>query len=398
MKNRSKRVMIAVLGVLGALMMVFSAIELSKTPDALQYCALPSAQPEDGAALAKKRERLRTALEQSTSDVAFCAVQGPQTLQGVGRSAEATVYAVGEGWFEIYPRFLIHGRRINETELREGGRVMMMDERLAFQLFGDPLPEKMRLKLWDQNYRVVGTVRHAGSLLGGEGVGDQQPYDIYVPLATALKDGFKPAVEMLSAKPVSSTGVEPQFINAARSVWRPDGESINLRKEAMRVTMLPRIVFLFFGLYLFALIIQAANRFCTWLRAGYKSALTHAYFRSIWPRFIGMVALHILCYSALIGAISLLVVFSAQPIPIFTEWVPENIVSWSSITKVFWNLTRSAAGLVRIGSREMRIIAFWGGMLRWGTVLLLVASSMAKSRFGPIKINRKNPRKEQSGI
>lgn len=391
MKKKTKRVLMLLLAVPGLLMLLAGLIELSRTPDALQYCALPAEKALDAAAYAKKREQMVDALEDSVRGVAFSAVQSTLRLSVLDRSAEATVYAVGEGWFEVYPRFLTWGRRINETELRDGGRVVMLDERLAFQLFGDPLPENMRLKLYDQSYRVVGTVRHAGSLLGGEGVGDMKPYDLYIPLVTGLKDGFKPTTEMVSVRPAANTGVEPQFLSAVRAAWRSDGESINLYKEGMRATILPRIVFLFYGAYLLSLLFQAANHFLRRLRERFREAMTHKYFRSLWPRYAGIVLLHILCYAALIALISLLVVFSAQPITIFTEWVPENIVSWSSITKVFWNLTRTAAALVRVGSRELRIIAFWGGVLRWGTLLLLVASASTRSRF----IHQEDHRKEK---
>ena len=382
MKRKTKRVLILLLALPGLLMLLGGLFELSRTPDVLQYCALPSAKPLDASACAKKREQMLEALTDSVGDVCFSAVQASQHLTVLDRSADATAVAIGEGFFEVYPRFLTWGRRINETELRDGGRVVMLDEKLAFQLFGDPLPENMRLKLYDQSYRVVGTVRHAGSLLGGEGVGDQQPCDIYLPLVTGQKDGFQPTMEMVSASPLSHTGVEPQFLSAVRSAWRSDGQVINLYKESMRATILPRAVFLFYGAYLISLMFQGANRLFRRLRGRFSEAMTHKYFRSLWPRYVGLVLLHILVYAALVALIALLVVFSAQPIYIFTEWVPENIVSWSSITKVLRNLIREAAGLVRVGSRELRIISFWGGMLRWGTILLLTASATAKTRFG----------------
>ena len=85
-------------------------------------------------------------------------------------------------------------------------------------------------------------------------------------------------------------------------------------------------------------------------------------------------------YGALIGLTWLLMVFSAQPLYVFTEWVPENIVEWSSIRKVFWSLVSDSARLVRVGSRELRAIEFWGGLTRWGTVLLLLGGAMRGRR------------------
>lgn len=381
MKKKTKRGVIYVLAVAGIALMVLSFIELWLTPNALQYVALPGDPPMNGAHLEKQRDQIVENLTDAAAGAAFSAVQSQMRLSVQDRTADATLYAIGEGWFEIYPRFITWGRRINETELREGGRVAVLDEKLAFALFGDPLPETMRLDLLGHSYRVVGTVRHAGSVLGGRGVGDEQDSDLYIPLVTALQDEYQPTLELLSVIPGAIHGADAQFLAAARSVWRQDGQLINLRKEAMRRTILPRVAFLFFGLYVLALLTQYMSGFGQWLRDGYRRRLSHSYFRSIWPRLVGVVLLHILGYGIIIALASLLVVFSAQPITVFTEWVPENIVSWSSISQVFWNLVRDAAAPVRLGTREYRVIAFWGGTLRWGTVLLLIASSMPYSRF-----------------
>ena len=53
-----------------------------------------------------------------------------------------------------------------------------------------------------------------------------------------------------------------------------------------------------------------------------------------------------------------------------------SIVSWSSLSKVFWNLTTSAARLTRIGTRELRTVEFWGAMLRWGVITTLLGFAL----------------------
>ena len=91
---------------------------------------------------------------------------------------------------------------------------------------------------------------------------------------------------------------------------------------------------------------------------------------------MGIVALTLACYGALVGAAWLLLDFSVQPVYIFTEWVPDNFVKWSSITKVFWSLIAESAKLVRIGTRELRVVEFWGGLLRWGLILALLGVAL----------------------
>ena len=383
MNNRPKKWLVGILAVVGLGLAAVSLLELHvMTPRVLQYCALPnSGDQKDAPALAKVKERISESLGDAATGLAFSMVKGSEKLSFKGREADCTVYAIGEGWPEVYPRYLTWGRNLNSAELKEVGRVCVMDEKLAFQLFSDPLPENPRIDFLGYSYRLVGTVRHAGSLLGGDGVGDQQPYDMYISLPTALKDGFDATVEMLSAIPAADTGVEPQFLQAAKTYWKAGNSLINLPKEAMRVTILPRMVLLAFGIYGLGLLLEHINRFMARLRARYREATKHNYLKTLWPRLLGLIVVHIISYTAVVALAGVLAVFSAQPVYIFTEWVPENFVAWSSISKVFWNLTREAGGLVRVGSRELRFIAFWGGALRWATVLLLIASAIAGSRW-----------------
>ena len=75
-----------------------------------------------------------------------------------------------------------------------------------------------------------------------------------------------------------------------------------------------------------------------------------------------------------------LMTFTVEPLYVFTEWVPENIVAWSSLRDVFWNLTSSAAQLVKVGMPQMRRIEFAGGLLRWGCLLAAWAALLLKRR------------------
>ena len=381
MKKKPKIGLILILTVAGVALTLLGMLELHFTPNALQYCALPSTEKKTAVQLSKARDKVAESLSEASNGIAFSMVNSSIKLSLKGRSADCTVYAIGEGWLDIYPRYLEWGRRLSESELANGGRVCMMDASLAFQIFGAPLPENPRIDFLGHSYRVVGTVRHAGSLLGGQGVGDQLPYDMYVPLPAAIQDNFLCTVEMLSIIPAAETGVEPQFLQAAKNYWREADAMINLPKEAMRATVLPRIVLMVYGIYALGLLLTRMNRFTARLRARYREATQHNYLKKLWPRLIGLILVHIAGYAVLMGLAAGLAVFSSQPIYIFTEWVPEKFVAWSSISKVFWNLTQTAAGLVRVGSRELRVIAFWGGVLRWATIMLLTASAMRHTRL-----------------
>ena len=96
MKRKTKRALILLLAVPGLLMLLGGLIELSQTPNALQYCALPSASALDAAAYAKKREQMVNALEDSVRGVAFSSVADSLRVSVLDRSEDVTVYAVGD--------------------------------------------------------------------------------------------------------------------------------------------------------------------------------------------------------------------------------------------------------------------------------------------------------------
>ena len=378
MTKQSKRRLPWVLMALAGLGML-----LGTTGSALQYCVAapdPGEKGESYRKLAVSAGHVGEELKDALEWVALGGASEEVTLTAGKNSEAASLVAMGEGWLEVYPRFIVQGRRIGETELAEGAKLIMLDEGLAFKLFGEELPPEAKVTLNEAEYQVVGTVRHAGSLLGGRGVGDGQAYDAYVPLLSVAASGVELDTLTLSAKPQDDGSGAAQLFSEAAGQWLAGGTFINLKREAMRRTILPRIVLLIAGLYVMVGLFKRMTLLAEGWVEGFRRALKGSYLKPLIPRLVGLIALILLGYGALIGLTWLLMVFSAQPLYVFTEWVPENIVEWSSIRKVFWSLVSDSARLIRVGSRELRAIEFWGGLTRWGTVLLLLGGAMRGRR------------------
>jgi len=370
-----------VLMVLGALLALGALAMLSQTREVLQYAVIAPEAGEKGEALGKLCEgavKLGDSMKDALQWTAVGGTCGTVSLGGASESVEASLYAIGEGWLEVYPRFVVQGRRMGEGEIERGDRVAMLDEELAFKLFGAELPEDAKVKLGGEDFLVVGTVRHGGSLVGGRGVGDERPYDVYAPLMALAKGETALETLTLSAVPGGGSGAAQLFEEAARNQWLAGGQLIDLKKEAMRRTVLPRVVLFIVGLYVLVGLFRRMTALAAGWIEGYRKALEGAYFKKLVGRLLGIVALTLLGYGALIALTWLLMDFSVQPLYTFGEWVPESIVSWKSITKVFWNLTEAAAAPVRLGTRELRVIEFWGGVLRWGTMGVLLGAGMRK--------------------
>ena len=378
MMEHRRRKLPWVLMALGALMALFALVMLPQTPKLLQYSALapePGEKGENLLSLIEPAHKIGQDLKDSQGWVALSGACKSATVASKTGSEEVNLIAIDESWLEVYPRFLIKGRRIGESELQQGARVIMLDDALAFRLFGTDLPERASVTLNGVSFQVVGTVRHGGSLFGGRGVGDTLPADAYIPLRAAIANGVGIRTVTLSAVPLGGAGATRLFLDAAAG-WLADGQLIDLSKEAMRCTILPRILILIAGLYGMVGLFRRMTRLAARLFDGYRQALKQSYFTSLIPKLLGVVGLTLLGYAALIGLTYLLMVFSAQPLYVFTEWVPENIVEWTSISRVFWNLTAEAGNLVRVGTRELRVVAFWGGLMRWGVILALLGAAL----------------------
>lgn len=382
MTKQTKRRLPWVLMILGAAMALWGLGMLLGTGSALQYCVAapdPGEKGENYARLNRAALSIGAALKDALAWTAAGGTASEVNVSAGSATETAALTAMGEGWLEVYPRALVQGRRIGESELQRGARVVMLDDALAFRLFGTDLPEDATVSLNGAKYQVVGTVRHGGSVFGGRGVGDTLPADAYLPLRAAIADSVGIQTLTLSAIPQGGAGATRLFLDAATQ-WSSGGQLIDLSKEAMRRTILPRVLLLIVGLYalvgLFGRMTGAAGR----LFGGYRQALKQSYFTALIPKLLGVMALTLLGYAALVGLTYLLMVFSAQPLYVFTEWVPENIVEWTSISRVFWNLTADAGRLVRVGTRELRVVEFWGGLLRWGVILVLLGAALLPKR------------------
>lgn len=372
MKKRKFRRGACLLLAAGLLTAALSLIVLCAAPDSLQYAVASAGGEEELRQALSARREAAEQLADCVSTVSVGAIRETASVSAGETSASATVYAVGEGWFEMYPVFLREGRRLTETELGQGERVALLDSELAFSLFGAELPSDARARIGETEYHVVGTIRHSRS------VGEVQAHCAYVPLTSdvqAQRDAL-----VLAAKPIAGSGARTMFESAARSLWCSDGSFYDLKKEALRQMMLPRILLLLFGMSAILALMRRVNRLLSKKLEGYREKLRWNYFKATLPALLGLIAVFLVGYGAVVALMYALVTFSVQPLTVFTEWVPENFVEWSSLKNVFWSLTSGAAKLVKAGTPELRRLEFWGRLLRWGAIAALAGGVLLRRR------------------
>ncbi len=373
MNKKKKGVAAWALLVVGAVMMLISLGNLLAARELLQYAVVPRGEMDAAVSqlLTVKREVADT-LADCTSALAVGGVTEKASVSAGSVNQTCAVYAVGEGWFEADPVFLTAGRRLTETELKLGDKVAMVDEQLAFQLFGSELPEDAKATIDGVEYAVVGAYRHRRS------VGEAAQYSAYVPLLSANQNARDEL--LFIAVPVANTGARTMFESTMRANWEQDGSFISIGKEALRQRMIVRMLLLVFGLSVIFRLMRRMNGAAarSWTR--FQERLRWNYFRTAAPSLMAFLGICLIGYGALLALLYALAAFSIQPLYTFTEWVPENVVEWSSLKAVFWSLAGDSARLVRVGTRELRIVEFWGKILRWGTLGALYGALLLRIR------------------
>ena len=373
MNKKKKGVAAWALLVVGAVMMLISLGNLLAARELLQYAVVPRGEMDAAVSqlLTVKREVADT-LADCTSALAVGGVTEKASVSAGSVNQTCAVYAVGEGWFEADPVFLTAGRRLAETELKLGDKVAMVDEQLAFQLFGSELPEDAKATIDGVEYAVVGAYRHRRS------VGEAAQYSAYVPLLSANQNARDEL--LFIAVPVANTGARTMFESTMRANWEQDGSFISIGKEALRQRMIVRMLLLVFGLSVIFRLMRRMNGAAarSWTR--FQERLRWNYFRTAAPSLMAFLGICLIGYGALLALLYALAAFSIQPLYTFTEWVPENVVEWSSLKAVFWSLAGDSAKLVRVGTRELRIVEFWGKILRWGTLGALYGALLLRIR------------------
>lgn len=373
MNKKKKGVAAWALLAIGAVMMLISLGNLLAARELLQYAVVPRGEMDAAVSqlLTVKREVADT-LADCTSALAVGGVTEKASVSAGSVNQTCAVYAVGEGWFEADPVFLTAGRRLTETELKLGDKVAMVDEQLAFQLFGSELPEDAKATIDGVEYAVVGAYRHRRS------VGEAAQYSAYVPLLSANQNARDEL--LFIAVPVANTGARTMFESTMRANWEQDGSFISIGKEALRQRMIVRMLLLVFGLSVIFRLMRRMNGAAarSWTR--FQERLRWNYFRTAAPSLMAFLGICLIGYGALLALLYALAAFSIQPLYTFTEWVPENVVEWSSLKAVFWSLAGDSAKLVRVGTRELRIVEFWGRILRWGTLGALYGALLLRIR------------------
>ena len=348
-----------VLLVLGALLAGVGAVGLSLGPGLIQYAFLP---PADTGGLLDSLSRAQTALAESFPLLTLHGQKsGAALTAGSASQNNVCLYLTGPAWNEVYPRRFLSGRPVSRVDVEQKNPVIVLDRETAFLFFGDRDPLGQSVTLDGTRLEVIGVAEHSRRL------GETGSYAAWVPLGTV-----KDCELMVLSAPAGSRGLLTAFQTAASDAFGA-GTVISLPKEGERALMILRWPGLILALWGLMLGIRGYMAFC-----GRQWRLVREESRRLYAARLLPKALLRLLPAALLGAVLIaagagIAVLAVGPAQVFPEWVPESLGDFSTWVSRFWNLTADAAKSVSLRTPELAELRFFGALIRWGVVLMLLS-------------------------
>ncbi|MDO4548034.1 MAG: ABC transporter permease [Clostridia bacterium] len=347
-----------VLMTVGAILCVYSVWGIFKTPALCQYVTIAPESGEIPAVLDIWDER-----RDSLGEVYGATVYTSSYSSSVAgtQAAQATVFGVSEGYLDAHPKYIIEGSWFDLPQLSAGTRAIVLDEAIAFILYpgGEALGKTVELA--DGEYRVTGVVR------ASQTPGDVDDYAVYVPLRS-----LKQSASLLIADCLATSASDARALEeAARVALGEGGETHYLQKEIMRAWMLARLLIVAFGMFALLRALRSVNSRLSAYIARLREELKTAYLRDMIAQVAKSSFGFVLGYCVLAALGAFVLSLLIKPMYVFTEWIPEVFVEWSSIWDRASRLIKDFARPVKLQTREMAAVSYYALILRWGVIALL---------------------------
>ena len=363
----------------GVLVLLYTAWVVEHEPVLLQYAVTADQEQAGGGDAPATHLKARIdALDEVTEGlgdtVQTYTLAG--TAMGVSLGADeggtlADLVAAGEHYFTVFPTLVRTGRLLHPEELREGGRVALLNEQAAIDLFKMVDVIDREVSLHGQTYRVVGVVRRTRQ------VGDASRAFIYVPIAELARAPGQPLQTLtLSALRLPKGGAIRTFAEVAQQ-WKPGGNAYDLRREQIGATIWARFLVCAVGFALLGLFISRFARSVLWLADTVRRRLTNEYMVRMLPFFIGHVLLRVLALAALAGmAAGLTWLLISDPAMAYPEFIPAVLVEPDEVLSTFWALRATESAVLVTRTREMVRLLYFGNLCTIGTIVSLCGLSV----------------------
>ena len=347
----------------GVLLLGLGLAALTNTDGNCEYIFPAAPFSEDREGLKERLGELPDQLEE-TAWAAAVRSQGQSLSSENGGSVTATVYAVTEGYFDLRTESLLAGRLISGEDIRGEAAFAVIPEKTAQSLFPGREAVGSILIAADGEYTVIGVVR------GGFRPGEADEHRIWIPSSRAGEELLGNGTVEIAASVARPE--EKAVLRNTLKTWVPGGTWIDGSRLRLTAVMPLWASALLLGACLLRMLGRALIREYRRRIGEVREKLNHDYASRAavfgLPRFLpaalGTAALGL----GLWGLLRL----AAEPLYVYTDWIPEIFTDPASVlTTVRTLLTGSAAG-IRCMSRSAAIAEWsrscilWGTMLGWG--------------------------------
>ena len=368
MGKMKKSIHFSFLALIGILLVAAGLIGLYSAPKLSQYAFLPAAEKTE-----ETLERLDALQENLRESFPLITIHGQKSgvtlTAGTVSRNEVCLYLTGPGWHEVYPRRYLSGRPISRLDVENGSRVIVLDQETAFRLFSTDDAAGKKVTVDGTELEVIGVCVHSRR------IGETGENAAWVPLGVI----GSPELMTVTVPSAGGSSLMTVFQTAAREAFGA-GTLISLRKETMRQTILLRTVLLILAVWLLLGWMKIHNRLWRGTVGKIRTEREKRYPGSLIPyaavRLLPVMAMTV----ATVAVGYLLAVVAVSPAYTFPEWIPESLGDLSKWVSRFWNLTGESARAVTLKTPELAEIRFFGGMVRWGTVLALLGNLMTATR------------------
>lgn len=278
----------------------------------------------------------------------------------------ATLYAINGDYFDFRFQQLICGRYIRASDIEKKRQVAVIDDRAKLLLFPGQEAIGKTLQIDCKEYEVVGIIRE------GQHIGECDAYCVYIPLTAASENAIRMNVIECLISGANNSAFNSVVGNTLRS-WSSEGSFYSLARERLAALMPLYVSFLLFAILVIC-------KFITWLRmhihhshTRVKNMLMEKYINQCWTKIVVQFLPAVAGCISIIIAISFVLKMALNPLYIFTDWVPENLMEATSWLTRFWALNQQGAYSSKFVSREVYCIELGAKFILWGMVFVLIS-------------------------
>lgn len=253
------------------------------------------------------------------AQVAACVLKEQYWVRtALGAETACSITGITPGWFDLYPHRISDGRLLGEAEINSGECVALLTPELAYALWGDMQIIGNEISINGTSFHIVGVIEPMD-----QGMQTKHP-GLYIPMQEACQL-VQPEIQILS-------GIDIQF-NLFESVAKryiPNGTAYSHEKEYMAATMPLRFLVVIIMIVILLRILRWIKAMATFSIRRWKEHYQHVYANQ-------MILPTILLCMQLVATYGIWLCFAYgtlqiafEPVYVFSEWIPENLVSLSS--------------------------------------------------------------------